>query len=107
MIGSHCVKLIEERPHLILGGQQFRQRSVREEQVYQRPVQCRKLARDFCPPQSRHRTNAIGNAAPDCTPVRVGRQDEALRRAHPRQRKYAIVPMLLREGAERVLAWLS
>jgi len=67
------------RRRLSLDGHQFRHRSVREEQVNQRPVQCRKLARDLCPPQSRHRTKPIGSAAPDCTPVRVGRQDEALR----------------------------
>ena len=66
------------RRRLSLDGHQFRHRSVREEQVNQRPVQCRKLARDLCPPQSRHRTNAIGSAAPDCTPVRVGRQKEVV-----------------------------
>jgi hypothetical protein len=77
-LGGLFLTLIEEHPHLSLDGHQFRPRSVREEQVNQPPVQCRKLARDFCPPQSRHRTNAIGSAAPDCTPVRVGRQKEVL-----------------------------
>ena len=69
-LGGRLLKLTEERPQLILDGHQFRHRSVREEQVNQPPVQCRKLARDFCPPQSRHRANGIGNAAPDRTPVR-------------------------------------
>ena len=81
MLGGHFLKLIEERPHLSLDGLQFRPRSVGEEQVNQPPVQCRKLACDFCPPQSRHRTKAIGNAGPNWRLIRgVGRTRVVLMR---------------------------
>jgi hypothetical protein len=80
--GLLFLKLIEERPHLILDGHQFRHRGVREEQGHQRPVQCRKLACECRPPQSRHRTKAIGDAASNWRLIRgVGRTRVVLMRS--------------------------
>jgi hypothetical protein len=67
--GLLFLKLIEERPHLILDG-------------HQRPVQCRKLACECRPPQSRHRTKAIGDAASNWRLIRgVGRTRVVLMRS--------------------------